>query len=47
MDAIITRIQTFYDMKFDLIVALTYVLMNNFCKMRDSQNFLDPGLAKP
>ena len=37
MDAIITKFQTFYDMKFDLIVSLTYVLMNNFCKMRDCE----------
>ena len=28
--ALFAKIQTFYDMKFDLIVALTYVLMDIF-----------------
>ena len=30
MNAIITKMQIFEDMKFDLIMTLTYVLMDNF-----------------
>ena len=31
MNANITKMQIFDDMKFDLIITLTYVLMDNFC----------------
>ena len=31
MKAKITKMQIFDDMKFDLIITLTYVLMDNFC----------------
>ena len=31
MNANVTKMQIFHNLKFDLIITLTYVLMDNFC----------------